>query len=1493
MRLFLLFSFMLLSMFSFAQIEIIEDFTGYTNVPGTWYHSGFNDDNGTLSCDGVSLYANLTSGQPLKSLATPYQSGASNGTTLSISYDFKVVNFSFFEGVFPVEDGWGTIDVEYTTDSTNWTTIETISDANYTSTVSCTNRSYTIDAATVPAGVGFQMRLVAHFGQGGWYFIVDNFSITQVAQTAPNCDAMLTSPANGATEVELDASVSWANATGLPTGYKISIGSTMGGTDIADNVDVGNVNTYTPTMALEYSTVYYVTITSYNSFGNATDCTEQSFTTRNPPLPGSNCEAPIVITEFPFNDNNTNAGYDNDYNVSPCNNTYVSGFDVVYAYTPTEEASINVRFDNIVGNRAAIHVLDGCPDVAENCLAYYGAFNTPPQYFENLILEANHTYYIVIASSLESAIFTYHLEVTKNSCVIPDATFTSVEDCENGQYYVDVDITRMGSAETLTIADDQMSETQQVDTLGIATFGPYPTGTPVHFTVTNDQDDYCVITGSTEFHCNDFCFAAYPILTNPDLNCTNYGSSSLAEAGVSVDDISPCSQAVARDVWFTFVATNEIHTIEIYNVQAVIGSSTAMYFEVLEGTCGGGLTSLLCSNYTYNNINGLTVGNTYYIRAYNSSGAHAPRFDICVSTPQDSPANDICSQALELPVSTDNACNNMITGTTISAVQSGDNTCSGNYNDVWYAFTPANTGYYTFELAVTAGNATTHMSYWSGECGALTVESSCSETPAMTKYAHAGETTYVMVRSIQGKPGVDFTLCAYPVYPPANNECTTPVVFAESVDASGNNLIIDNNATASNSTNACYPNTYEGLWYTFTPNYTGEYKFNFAKISGGTVYYAVYEGACDDLTYVSGISSCYNSTEKTINVVAGHSYIVSVHSATPAIYKFFVYPVHQPPSNDNCATADILTESTDGMCENAVSGNTHSANSSSNNDCGAGDYDVWYSFTPANSGYYQFDLTKTAGDAGASMALYSGTCGALTLQSVNCSNTSMIEGVEAGVTYTVVVKSESNNGTATGVEFDLCAYQVTPPANNDCAAAEMFMESADNTGENTVSGANDFATYSAEACYGTTYEGVWYAFTPAYTGQYTFEFTTVSGDASYSVYSGACGEFAAVTADCYNTEASSFEVIAGNTYTVSVQSEAAAAYEFFVYPDFVAPANNDCGAAAELTASSDENCENMVSGTTLGAGHSDANTCSDGDFDVWYNFIPASDGYFQFDLTQTSGTATSYMALFSGDCGAFTMISEECNTTSMIQQLTGGTVYTLMVASDTTTMGVDFDLCAYQYFPPANNDCIAAQSFTESVDSTGNNLVTGTNEGAFNSPEACYDETFEGVWYTFTTAFTGTYVFDFTSLTGNASYTIYSGDCEALEFAPGIEDCYLTDNASVVAEAGTTFIVSVHSEEAATYEFFVYPTEIVGTEDLTATKGLKYFPNPVSSDRLNITADANMSTITVFNTLGQRVMTVNPESMTHIVNMAHLQAGIYFVKVTIDGAEQTVKVIKE
>ena len=50
--------------------------------------------------------------------------------------------------------------------------------------------------------------------------------------------------------------------------------------------------------------------------------------------------------------------------------------------------------------------------------------------------------------------------------------------------------------------------------------------------------------------------------------------------------------------------------------------------------------------------------------------------------------------------------------------------------------------------------------------------------------------------------------------------------------------------------------------------------------------------------------------------------------------------------------------------------------------------------------------------------------------------------------------------------------------------------------------------------------------------------------------------------------------------------------------------------------------------------------------------------------------------------------------------------------------------------------------------------------------------------------------------------------------------------------------------------------------------------------------------MSVYNMVGQEVFRNVPNAMTEVVDMSSLQAGAYFVKVTIGNATKTVKVIK-
>ncbi|MGP1992167.1 BspA family leucine-rich repeat surface protein [Zobellia laminariae] len=96
----------------------------------------------------------------------------------------------------------------------------------------------------------------------------------------PECTS-ITSPFNGESEVALESTITW-NEVEKTDGYRISIGTTSGGTDIVNNQDVGPLTSYMHNGEFPFGTEIYVNVTAYNSKGDAVTCDEQTFTTLIP-----------------------------------------------------------------------------------------------------------------------------------------------------------------------------------------------------------------------------------------------------------------------------------------------------------------------------------------------------------------------------------------------------------------------------------------------------------------------------------------------------------------------------------------------------------------------------------------------------------------------------------------------------------------------------------------------------------------------------------------------------------------------------------------------------------------------------------------------------------------------------------------------------------------------------------------------------------------------------------------------------------------------------------------------------------------------------------------------------------------------------------------------------------------------------------------------------------------------------------------------------------
>lgn len=98
---------------------------------------------------------------------------------------------------------------------------------------------------------------------------------TNSESSLPEC-SVLTQPLSGSVGVNVDTNINWSVASGAE-GYRIKIGTNSGGSDLSNaNVDDGST-TYDPPIDFLLNSEVFVTITPYNSEGDAIGCAESSF----------------------------------------------------------------------------------------------------------------------------------------------------------------------------------------------------------------------------------------------------------------------------------------------------------------------------------------------------------------------------------------------------------------------------------------------------------------------------------------------------------------------------------------------------------------------------------------------------------------------------------------------------------------------------------------------------------------------------------------------------------------------------------------------------------------------------------------------------------------------------------------------------------------------------------------------------------------------------------------------------------------------------------------------------------------------------------------------------------------------------------------------------------------------------------------------------------------------------------------------------------------
>lgn len=641
-------------------VPALESFTSY--VPGCWEEADNGDlvagpatyGSSTWAADGFGNNGTTGSARYEIWLAT------ANDWLISPTYTIPAVGYELkfdaaatqYNTTAAPTTPWEADDyvqvLVSTTGTTNWTVLYTYDNSNVPAPAGTPN---VIDLdAYAGQNVKFAFRVVEGTANGSAdiNFYVDNFEIRLTPASPPACASNVVATPNASCG-NFATPITWDAVSGAD-GYRITIGTTSGGNDVLDNVDLGTAVSYNHVGLI--GTNYFVTIHPYNANGNATGCVEVAYTTNatgcyclsNPTSVDGNgiTNVQIVATDF-ANTVSTSPVY-NDHTATPVdmsqgiNNNVQISFDTGFGYDYSVVIWIDANDDFTLESSEIVYTGLSVDDPTTILNASFILPNTIPLGQHRMRIVAtdnvqNPSNPCYSGTYGETADFTINV-IAATCAPVTLASTNIVSDCANSQFSIELDVTALGDG-TPTVSDGVT--TWNITATGINTVGPFANGASVNLTIYHGSDATCDLPlGAFTYTCppaNDECANAVSLTVNTDYNCGSVTSGTVLAATASSVDTSACGGTEDDDVWYSFVATQTTHRIQLTNVT---GSTTDLYHSLWTGTDCNSLTlvSGSCSDPNTSNPTGLTIGQTYYLRVYtwSSTGNQTSAFDVCIGT---------------------------------------------------------------------------------------------------------------------------------------------------------------------------------------------------------------------------------------------------------------------------------------------------------------------------------------------------------------------------------------------------------------------------------------------------------------------------------------------------------------------------------------------------------------------------------------------------------------------------------------------------------------------------------------------------------------------------------------------------------------------------------------------------------------------------------------------------------------------------------------------
>ncbi len=519
------------------------------------------------------------------------------------------------------------------------------------------------------------------------------------------------------------------------------------------------------------------------------------------------------------------------------------------------------------------------------------------------------------------------------------------------------------------------------------------------------------------------------------------------------------------DLWYSFVSTASIHTINV-------GSTTINpVIQVFSGTCGA-LTSISSANAGTVSATGLTVGTTYYVRVYSFSATKQDKgaFTICVTTPPVCPADlgaDYTTiSSLPYSVTGATTCgmiNNVLVGSTVSC----GNSAFFDGEDVVYSFTPTVTGSVAINLTSSGTNTSLTLFQncpFSGSC--IGYNQSVSGTKSIgCANVVAGSTYYLVVDGLSGCNPYDLTITAPSTLGVPNDDaCGGTSVFANP----GCNFNIYDLTGACSSSNppptaSCGDYNGQDVWFKFVVPTSGlVYTFDTKEGTMTDAFMAIYRSStgcggtlnlisCDNDASANGLMPSISSG----SLVAGETIYIRIMPNGNAAAGTFQLCISSPcvtgsPSNDNPCGAPTIAIGGTSFGDNTCATDGRGTNEPPVHPTLSGSEGVynslWYKFVPTNSAT---SIRTTLGSLRNTMiSVHSGTCGTglvnvganddITICSKGSPKNSSLDltGLTVGTTYYIMVDGYQDQVG----DFSIAVQTTSVPwpliKGSDCGAAK-------------------------------------------------------------------------------------------------------------------------------------------------------------------------------------------------------------------------------------------------------------------------------------------------------------------------------------------------------------------------------------------------------------------------------------------------------------------------